>query len=676
MTSARAYAILLGLLALTAARVDAGVLVSVDTNTPSISADGKSYAQILVTVLEQTGASVSDGTEVRLTTSAGDITPAVYTAGGRAVGILTSSTCPQIATINAIVNGISGSTQVEYLVSSGEEEAAAGARTIRMTGGSLAYSVEQDVIIGSNSVTMEYKGITIRAASIQVNQSSGQIRAQGEVSVRKGDKTLTANELACDMRGERIHMLCSDDRNDAKAFDVGKLEPADAESAKNDAIGFNPLLNINGRTWVVSRRLVLIPSQKILFYKASIYVGESKVVSMPYYSYSYKDRQSILQQVHYTSNDGMLVNLPFYYRLTESGASSVKLRYAASGSEIGGYSRPRKGPSIGLEHDYLVGDAGRGMLFVDSLGSSSQAYELAHHLEYGSALDSGRADISARYQPSSSYAKGIYSTSVNVSGSLPSYSYSVLGYYGGSRIKRSFGPGGYLDQSNCSLRTVIRSKKAIASSLVGNMIPSLTVGYGMPSGSLSSCLYQSLGLNSNRTRPINSHISSGLDGAVGFTMTAEGDTGAEMRLRPSIRTHWVGGNASINYTLNLKSGLNNSVWAQGKHQIGTSLFFDIGNKLSCSSYVDFGLDSKRMNLYSTLRYRATKHWQVRSSYDLYRYSYQMNAGSYTYTTSYLQAGLYRPVGMYEIGLVWSPDGQLYGMNQGKRLWLELSGLGF
>ncbi len=676
MTSARAHSILLGLLILIATTADAGILVSVDTNTPSIPADGKSYAQILVTVIDQGGATVSDGTEVRLTTSAGDVTPAVYTAGGRAVGILTSSTCPQIATVNAIVNGISGSTQVEYTTPSGEEEASSGEKTIRMTGGSLAYCVEQDTVVGSDAVTMDYRGLKISAASIQVNQSSRQIRAQGDVIVRKGDRALAANELACDMRGEWIFLLRSDDRKDVSVFDAGTLEPADAESAKKNAVGFNPLLNINGRTWIVSRRLVLIPTEKILFYKVSIYVGDSKVISMPYYCYSYKDRQAILQQVHYTSNDGMLVNLPFYYRLTENGASAIKLRYAGSGSEIGGYQRPRKGPSIGLEHDYLVGDAGRGVLFVDSVGSSSMAYELAHHLEFGSALNNGRADISARYQPSSSYAQGIYNTSLNVFGSLPKYTYSVLGYYGGSRIRAPLLPGGYLDQSNWSLRTVIRSKRALAKSFVGNLIPSLTVGYGMPSGSFSSCLYQTLGLNANRTRPISRHISSGLDSSVGLTMTAEGDAGAEMRLRPSLRTNWPGGNVSLHYTLNLRSGLNNTVWAQGMHQIGTTLFLNLGNKLNCSSTVDFGLDSKRLSMFSTLGYHVTRNWQVKSSYDLYRYSYQMNSGSYTYTTSYLQIGLYRPVGMYEVGLVWSPDGQLYGLNQGKHLWLELSGIGF
>jgi len=675
MSSARVSAVLLGLLLLVAARVDAGTVVSVDTNTPYIPADGKSYAQILVTVLEQTGASAPDGTEVRLTTSAGDITPVVYTSGGRAIGILTASTLPQVATINAIVNGISGSVQVEYTTPSGEDEAATGGRTIRMTGGSLAYCVEQDTVVGSNSVTLEYRGMTIHAASIQVNQSSGQIRAQGDVSVSRDDSTLAADELAIDMRSDRFHTRNSSDKSDVRTFDIGRLEPA-KDSAKVAANGFNPLLNVNGRTWIQSRRLVLIPTQKILFYKATIYVGESKVVSMPYYCYSYRDREAILQQVHYTSNDGMLVDLPFYYRMNESNANAIKLRYAASGSETGGYARPRKGMSLGLQNDYLVGNAGRGTMFVDSVGSSSQAYELAHHLDYGSALTNGRADFSARFQPSSSYARNIYSTTLNMSGSLPNYNYSVLGYFGGSRIRQSLVPGGYLAQSNCSLRTVIRSKKTISSSQFGRIMPSLTVGYGTPSGSLSSCLYQTLGLNSSRTRQISSRVSTGLDGFVGYTMTAAGDTGSEMRLRPSLRTSWVGGSATLNYTLNLKGGLNSRIYSQGVHQIGSTVDFDLGSRLNCSSTVDFGLDSKRMNLYSTMRFRASKLWQIRSSYDLYQYTYELNSGTYSYRTSYLRVGLYRPVGVYEVGLVWSPDGQDYGINQGKHLWLELSGMGF
>lgn len=674
MPTYRKWMILLGLLMLGVTPAFAGVMVSVETNTPSIPADGKSYAQVLITVLEQTGAPVSDGTEVRLTTSAGDVSPVVYTTAGRAVGIVTSSTCAQIATINASADGAAGSTQIEFVVSSGDE-AAVGSGRILMSGGSLAYCVEQDAIVGSSGVTMQYRGLTVTADSIQLNQAAGQIRAQGNVKISKGAKSISAVELACDIRGDKIYVLSSYESKDIRAFDVGKLDPVDFDPAK--APSFTPLVNVSGKTWIVSSKLTLIPSQKLLFYKTSIYVGNSKVVTLPYYSYSYSDRQSILQQIHYTSNDGMLVDMPFYCRLTESSASAVKLRYSSSGGETGGYTRPRRGPSLGLQQDYLTGDSGRGTVFIDSIGSSSQACELAHHLDYGSPMDNGRADISARFQPSSSYAKNIYSATASMSGVLPRYSYSVLGYFGGSRIKESLLPGGYLDQSNCSLRAVVRSKQAIALGWLGNLFPSLTVGYGTPSGLLSSTLYQSLGVSSVRNKPISGTLSAGFEQSSAFTMTGSGATGSEMRLRPSLRTSWAGGNASINYTLNLRSGLSNGFWNQGKHQIGASLTTEIGSRCSVNSSVDFGLDAHRLNLLSTVRYRPARLWEIRSSYDLYRYSYDLNAISYSYTTSRLQTGIYHPVGIYEVGLVWSPNGQQYGVvDQGRHLWLELSGIGF
>ena len=90
----------LALLLLSSVEANAGISVSVDSTPSSIPADGKSCSQVLVTVLDQNGTPVTDNTEVRLTTSAGDITPIIYTSGGRATGMLTSSTTPQITIIN------------------------------------------------------------------------------------------------------------------------------------------------------------------------------------------------------------------------------------------------------------------------------------------------------------------------------------------------------------------------------------------------------------------------------------------------------------------------------------------------------------------------------------------------------------------------------------------------
>ncbi|HET6456512.1 MAG TPA: Ig-like domain-containing protein, partial [Armatimonadota bacterium] len=275
MSATRVFVILIIWSSLIAARAGAAVSISVEASPPIIPADGKSTGQILVTVLDQSGVPVGDDTEVRLTTSAGDITPAVYTTGGRAVGILTSSTCPQIATVNAIAGGASGSAQVEFS-SADIEQAAASVRTIRVEGGSLAYAVDRDTILGTNNVTIEYKGLTIRAMSAQVCQASGQIRAQSKVSVQKGDETLTSDALALDTRGDRLRLLDFGDPAVARTFDVGKLTLIGTEDTQPDDQDFSPLINTVSKTWIVSGRLILIPGDRILFYKASVYVGESR----------------------------------------------------------------------------------------------------------------------------------------------------------------------------------------------------------------------------------------------------------------------------------------------------------------------------------------------------------------------------------------------------------------
>ncbi|NLN78774.1 MAG: hypothetical protein GX141_07645, partial [Armatimonadetes bacterium] len=168
MPISRVCIALLGLFILSAGQSGAAALVSVDANTPYIPADGKSYTQILVTVFEGSGSPVADGAEVRLTTTAGDVSPVIYTTGGRATGILTSSNCPQTAIVQAFCSGEVGSVQVEFTTPTHVGETTADESSISMTGGSLAYCVERDTIIGSSGIILDYKGMTIEADSLQM----------------------------------------------------------------------------------------------------------------------------------------------------------------------------------------------------------------------------------------------------------------------------------------------------------------------------------------------------------------------------------------------------------------------------------------------------------------------------------------------------------------------------
>lgn len=653
-------------------------VVSVVASPTTIPGDGKSCSQILVTVLGDNGAPAADGTEVRLTTSAGDITPVVYTSGGRAIGILTAGTLPQMAAVTALSSGASGSVQVEF--ASPDYETAAGSGTIRIAGGSVAYSVDSDTVVGSGTVSLEYRGLTVKASGAQVCQTTGQIRAQGNVEVRKGDQVVEADALSWDLRTDRIRLLDSGDRSSQRTVSAAGLKQIGEQQTEIDEQAFAPLADANGRSWVVCDRLALIPGEKVLFYRASIYLGDSKVIKMPYYSYSYETRESILQQVRYTSNEGVLVDFPLYYQMSDSKVGALKLRYAANGSEDGGYSTPRRGLSLGLQQEYSLSDSSRGRAFLDALGSSRQAFELSHHLDFGSAMNRGRAELSARYQPSSSYAKGLYNTALNVMGGVGGYSYMVTGYLGGSRIPQynPLDPDGmsYLNQTSGSVRATFRPKSPIKSASLGRVTPNYSLGYGNlvgPSGApTSSCLYHSVGFTTNRELLSRRALGISFDSTSAVTLTAEGRTGAGLRAGPTVRGSWRATTASLGYMLNLQGGTTDAASALSRHQLNLNLFLYPGSRLSTSSTLFYGLDSGQLNMYSSLNYRLLKRWQVRSTYNLYRYAYSINGLRYSYGTSYLKIGAYHPLGAYEVGLAWSPDGQDYGLDKSRHMWLELN----
>jgi len=673
-------ALLIGLTFAISSGASAGYIISVDANPSSIPADGKSCSQIVVTITDQTGMPAPDGMEVRLTTTAGDITPIAYTSGGRAIGVLTSGTSAEVAVVGATASGISAAGQVDF---SSTGEAPAGPKTIRMAAGSIAYSVDRDVALGSDKVTVEYRGLIIKAANAQVSPILGLIRAQGGVTLQRGNQTLKADAITCDLRTDHCRLLESGSKSSIKTIDVARLRSISV-TGSTDTQEFAPLDSIGTRTWIISHRLTISPGDKIMFYKASIYIGDSKVIKMPYYSYSYTKRESILQQVRYTSTDGLLVDLPLYYQMADTTSGALKLRYAGRGDGYGGYFRPRKGMSLGLEQAYTLSDRSQGLLFVDAIGSTNRAFELTHHMDFGSGDRSGRADISARYQPSSDFAKGVYNTTMNAYGDLGRYDYSISGYFGGSRIRQwnYLDPGSmnYTSQSDCSIRAMIRPRSFGPTHGPLHISPSLTVGYGrlgfIPNQINSSTLYESFGVGCSSILKTNRHISLSFDSTSALTTTADGRTGISLRAGPNMRTSWKGGNASLGYTMDLQSGSANMLSSLSQHTLTGGLFLMGKAKWNTSSYFSYGLDTGQMNVYTSAAYSLTSKWRLRTNYSFYRFVSRYSGRTYQFSTSYIKAGIYCPIGLYEIGLAYSPQGQDYGMRKNNRLWLEVETTGF
>jgi len=658
--------------ALPMAACAAGYMISVSPSPSCIPADGKSYSQILVTLFDQAGSLAPDGTEVRLTTTAGEITAAAYTSGGRAAGVLTSPSSAQIAMVTATAGGASGVAQVEFL--STDEAAVAGARTIRVSADSLVYSVERDVLMASGKVSIECRGVVIESMCAQVCQQTGVIRAQGDVVIKNGSHTVAGDALSCRINAGAVQVRALDGR--IQSLDLIRLGRPTSGPPSTVAPDFAPLDTSATKTWIMCRRAVITPSDRILFYGATIYVGESKVIKLPYYSYSYENRKSILQQVQYSSGEGLLVDLPLYYQMADSSVGSVKLRYADKGDAYGGYFRPRKGLSLGLEQTYSAGGMGQGRLFVDALAASSRSFELAHHLDTSSRSGPGRADLTLRYQPSSLYARGIYNASLNVGGSLGGYDYTLSGYFSGSRIPRIDFTGStldYADQSDCSVRAVFRPRTPLLPGSKVRVSPSMSLVYGslgLGSRARTSCLYQSFDLACSYSLFGGGARGCRLTGNSSLITTAEGRTGLNLRFGPSMRTYWNGGSADLGYTLNATAGSVNTLSTLSKHNLTGVLTLNGGAAWNAIAFADYGVDKGQLSLTSMANCNLARHWQVRGSLTFYRCAYNFSGRTQVFETMYRKAGLYHPLGPYEVGVAMSPDGQDIGLKGGRRIWLE------
>jgi hypothetical protein len=369
--------------------------------------------------------------------------------------------------------------------------------------------------------------------------------------------------------------------------------------------------------------------------------------------------------------------------MADSGAGAFKLQYSDSENNSGLFT-PRKGMSLGLEQGFSVGGQSEAKFTIDSACDSQRSFGLNNHFEYGGEDSSGRVDLSTQFQPTSTYAKSVYTSSLNANGGIGNLNYSVCGYLGGSQVPLwNFANSQmqYTDQSSGSVTTSFRPNRPLMLSRGVSITPSLSIGYGRPGSGFGNStgeeLYQSLGLNFGFQPLIsNSRWNLTFSSSSALTTTVHGEVGTNLRTGADLRRSWQGGSASLSYTLNLHTGSVGSIYSQSVHTLGSSLLFGSGGRWSCNAYVGYGLDTGTTNLYSSASYQIAHSLRLRTSYTFYGYKCSFNGYNLQSYTAYLKSGIYHPVGPYEIGIAWSPQGREYGLKSSKRVWLEIGSSGF
>lgn len=340
--------------------------------TPTqVPADGQSQARLRVDVRDQTGRSVPDGTPFVAHTDVGQLSFSSVgrqasingrTTGGFAILFLTSTT-PGTATVTVQAADSRTVTYVDFLP---EGEAASGdARLADVTGGWVGYSMELGMIEARDRAKIKFGKLTIEAGGVVQIDIEGMFLKAQDVVIRRGNAELRGEDLYYDFATKRgILRRFGEEKVERVFFDSIGLKPLETGwDVPDDAFKMNKK---ETDTWLIARSVSFFLREKVVLRSASLWIQEQKVFNFPPYwiiglpGYTGETNS---QAFGMTSNGGLAIDFPFFYRVTDKATGAIKIQRGARASSV----TSRDGWSVAVSEEYRNGMGTEGQLELGGL---------------------------------------------------------------------------------------------------------------------------------------------------------------------------------------------------------------------------------------------------------------------------------------------------------------------
>lgn len=335
--------------------------ITLRANPETVPADGKSVSRIHIEVRDGTNRPAPDGTPVFVRVDTGllslpDADRQQSIAGTTTGGYLTvhcSSETPGAATITASAQD-SRNEVIVYFVAEGEA-VQARARVVNLRGGWVAYCPELELIQARDGARAVIGPLTFEAADgLELRMSDHTMRGWGARIVRKDEELQGADFFYDLIRQRGVLRRFSDLGIERVAFSVYSLrEAALTWEPPPDAFRRDER---EGDTWLVARSCRYFIGQKVALERAKLYAGPQKVLSFPPHwviglpGYTGASNTQVLGA---SSDGGLAVDLPVFYRVTDDWAGSLRLQRGVAGSSF----VARDGWSLGIAEEYNTGEA-------------------------------------------------------------------------------------------------------------------------------------------------------------------------------------------------------------------------------------------------------------------------------------------------------------------------------
>jgi hypothetical protein len=340
--------------------------IQLTASPESLPANGYSRSVITAEVRDDRNHPVPDGTEVRFTTTLGEIDPVARTEAGRARVNLTSAALPGIASVIATSGRANREFRVLFL--SQGQRGPERPNVIPVEGQYVGYSGDHGVIDAIGRVTVHIGKVTILADHIQLNVLTNKLVAETTgaslgMTVTDGKTTWIAHRLTYDAT-----VLEGLVEQDAGTFRYVGPPLLLGEAVPNPPADAFQMEDLDDTTmWITAERAALFPGQRIHFKGAQLRPGGKKVLSLPYHNLPLTTDGTDTNQVIGVGSQGLTVDLPYYVNLTDRSSTSLHLGL----NQIeGSYGAVNPGLGLDLRHRLFIGEHGEETINLTRFTSS------------------------------------------------------------------------------------------------------------------------------------------------------------------------------------------------------------------------------------------------------------------------------------------------------------------
>lgn len=335
--------------------------ITLRANPETVPADGKSVSRVRIEVRDRENRPAPDGTPVFVRVDNGllslpDADRRQSLTGTTTGGYLTvncSSETPGAATITASAQDSRNEVTIVFVAEG--EAVHVPARVVNVHGGWVAYSPELDLIQARDGARAVVGPLAFEAADgLELRIGDHTLRAWG-VRIVRDDEQLEGADAFYDLNRRRgVLRRFGDAGIERIAFSAyslqdaaGNWEPPPDAFRRDDR---------EADTWLVARSCRYFIGQRVALERAKLYAGAQKVLSLPPYwviglpGYTGASNTQVLGA---SSDGGLAVDLPMFYRITDDWSGSLRLQRGVAGSSF----IARDGWSLGLAEEYNTGEA-------------------------------------------------------------------------------------------------------------------------------------------------------------------------------------------------------------------------------------------------------------------------------------------------------------------------------